>query len=224
MAAAVHGLLGAQFMTKKASRKCTPRQEAQLLQSLLGKHGPEHFTSEQLSRKAHWRWNREKFLEAAVLFDAAASRCAEENRLAAPKQDWTFSKRVRAGVTFRLAGQYERAWPILVEATTFDWNAAGIPEDDHFTEWAYVEMLCIHAEAEERDAFSRVFWEAVARCRELGSPFPRIYPKQDLLFDLCERLALQKELEHVAERITWRQGKLPRQLADRLKSLSEYSS
>jgi hypothetical protein len=153
-----------------------------------------------------------------VLFEAAALRSAGEARQSVPRRDNTFNYRVRAGVTYRLAGENERAWPILVEAATFDWQAAGIPEDSHFAEWAFVEMLCVLADARDQNRFSEVFWQAVARGEEIGLPFPRIHPKQELLLDLCEQLGLSKELAHVVASIEAR-GKLPRRLARRVAQL-----
>jgi hypothetical protein len=184
----------------------------------LGKRPAEKFTAQELGRKAHWRWNRGEYLEAAVLFDAAALRSALEARQSPLRRDNTFNYRVRSGVTFRLAGETQRAWPILAEATTFDWQAAGIPEDNHFTEWAFVEMLCVFADAQDNRGFSKLFWEAVARGDEIGLSFPGIRPKQELLLDLCERLGLSRELAHVIGRIEAR-GKVPRQLARRLAEL-----
>lgn len=188
-----------------------------LLSSLLGKQSPEQLTSEELSRKAHYRWDRKQYLEAAVLFEAAAARCAEEVRLEPPPRDNTFVYRVRSGVLYRMAGEVEIAWPILLEATTFDWQAAGIPEDDHFTEWAYVEMLCVHAATQNKQEYLQLFWQAVTQSRSSGGTFPRIHPKQELLLDHCEYLGLVKELTHVIERIEAR--KISRPLKQRLKQL-----
>jgi hypothetical protein len=193
----------------------TRADETELLRELLRKKSSEKFSARELGNKAHWRWNRGEHLKAAVLFSAAAARSAEEVRTAPTSRDNTFNYRVRAGVTFRLAGEVERAWPILVEATTFDWNGARIPEDSHFTEWAFVEMLQVMAEKQDRRAFSELFWQAVARCEELGAPFPRIHPKQELLLELCDRLKLTMELGHVIERIE-AQRKLSRPLARRV--------
>lgn len=195
-------------------------QEAQLLQDLLGKKAPGKFTAAELAGKAHWRWNREQYLEAAVLFDAAAVLSAQEIQRAPQDRDNTFNYRVRSGVTFRLAGHIQRAWPMLLEATTFDWDAAGIPEDSHFTEWAFVEMLIVVAQAQDRAGFAKLFWQAVARCNEIDSPFPRIHPKQELLLDLCSQLDLRKELAHVVASIE-RRGSWPRPLARRLKQLKQ---
>ena len=195
----------------------TRERATDLLRDLLGKDPPERFSPDELGRKAHWRWDRGHYLEAAVLFEAAALRAAEEARRA-PHRDNTFNYRVRSGVTYRLAGENERAWPILVEATTFDWQAAGIPEDSHFTEWAFVEMLCVLAEAQDKRGFSEVFWRAVARGEEIGLPFPRIHPKQELLLDVCEQLGLSRELARVVASIEAR-GKVPRRLARRIAQL-----
>jgi hypothetical protein len=192
--------------------------EAELLSMLLKQQPLGRFSAKQLGRKAHWRWDRDQYLNAAVLFSAAAIRSAEEARVLAPLRDNTFNYHIRAGVTFRLAGEYERAWPLLLEATTFDWKAAGIPEDDHFTEWAFVDLLSILAEREDRHEFSRLFWQAVARCQELDSPFPRVHPKQELLLDLCERLGLSEELAHVIQRIET-QRTPSKQLAQRIAQL-----
>jgi hypothetical protein len=190
---------------------------------LLGKKPLSQFAAEKLSGKAHWRWNRGELLEAAVLFDAAATRSADEVRRARPARDETFNYRVRAGVTFRLAGEYERAWPILLEATTFDWHAAGIPEDLHFTEWAFVEMLCVLAERGDAAGFSKLFWQAVQRGQTLGFPFPSIHPKQELLLELCQQMSLAPELAHVVSRVKDQRGKLPRDLAQRIAALESAS-
>lgn len=199
----------------------TPQAEADILKRLLKKQGPKKFSAEELAGKAHWRWNRGELLEAAVLFDAATQRSAEEMRASPRKRDNTFNYRVRAGVTFRLAGETERAWPLLLEATTFDWNAAGIYEDRHITEWAFVEMLCVHAERNDTESFRRLFWQATARGESLDYPFPSIQPKQELLFDLCERLELVDELTHVIARIEAQRGKLTSKFARRLDSLKK---
>jgi hypothetical protein len=89
-----------------------------------------------------------------------------------------------------MGGDVSSAWPILVEATTFDWAAAGIAEDSHFTEWAFVEMLIVLADQNDKVAFSSLFQKAVTRCRELGRSFPFVHPKQALLLELCARLEL----------------------------------
>ncbi len=196
----------------------TLQQEKNILNSLLGKRSAEYFSAAELGRKAHWRWDRGQYLEAAVLFEAAALRSAQEVRLVRPERDNTFNYRIRSGVTFRLAGQYDRAWPILVEAITFDWQAAGIPEDRGFTEWAFVDMLCILAEKQDTQGFSSLFWQAVARGEELGFHFPHIHPKQELLLDLCEQLGLSAELVHVIECIE-AQRKMSRRLKLRVSQL-----
>lgn len=193
----------------------TPERENKILRRLLKKKSVDDFSAEELGRKAHWRWNRGEHLEAAVLFDAAAVRREREVRLAPTSRDNTFNYRVRAGVNFRMAGEVERAWPILMEATTFDWDAAGLPEDSHFTEWAFVEMLQVMAENDDRSRFSELFWRAVTRCDELGFAFPMIRPKQELLLETCVRLGLRMELARVIERIEV-QGKLSRSLARRV--------
>src|SRR5262245_62134292 len=153
----------------------TPVQEQEILMRLLKNKPPERFAAERLAGKAYWRWNRGENLEAAVLFDAAAVRSVEEVRQSRPVRDNTFNYRVRAGVTFRLAGEVERAWPILVEATTFDWHAAGIPEDSHCTEWAFVEMLCVLADQNDAAGFAKLFRQAMRRGTEIQFPFPSIH-------------------------------------------------
>jgi hypothetical protein len=196
----------------------TDENEAIVLRNLLGKRPLEKFSSKELAGKAHWRWNREEYFQAAVLFEAAAQRATDEARLERPSRDNTFCYRAPSGVCFRLAGEHERAWPVLLEATKFDWEAAGIPEDDNFSEWAFVEMLCVLADAQNSNEFSKIFWNAVDRGRELGDEFPQIHPKQELLLDLCECLGLSKELVHVIARIEAR-GKVPKQLAQRISRL-----
>ncbi len=52
----------------------TPDQEREILASLLGKKGVDAFDGRALARKAHWRWDRDQHLAAAVLFDAASRR------------------------------------------------------------------------------------------------------------------------------------------------------
>ncbi len=194
----------------------TPQREAELLRSLLGKREPERFSAQELSRKAQWRWDRNQFLEAAVLFDAAAVKSEAEVSRSRPQRDNTFNYRIRSGVTFRLAGACERAWPILQEALTFDWSDAGIPEDGHFTEWAVVEMLCILAERNDQDRFAKVFWQGVNRCNELGAPFPRVYAKQVLLLELCDRLGMNRELDHVLTVVGKQGDKEARRVAQRV--------
>lgn len=194
----------------------TPQEEADILRRLLKKRLPEQFAAEELAGKAHWRWNRGELLEAAVLFDAAAKRSAKEMRASPHRRNDTFSYHVRAGVTFRLGGETKRAWPLLLEATTFDWKAEGIYEDSHFTEWAFVEMLCVHAENNDTESFRRLFRQAIARGEVLKYSFPSIHPKQELLLDLCERLGLADELAHVVARIEAQRGKLPPKLARRV--------
>jgi len=197
----------------------TQGQELEILQRLLGKQHIERLTADKLAGKAHWRWNRGEHLEAAVLFDAAARKSAEEIQQVRPARDNTFNYRVRAGVTFRLAGEHERAWPILMEATTFDWNAAGIPEDSHFTEWAFVEMLYVVAERNDAAGFSKLFRQATIRGAELNFPFPSIHPKQELLLELCSNLGLAKEFAQVVSRIEEQRGKVPARLAKRIGDL-----
>jgi hypothetical protein len=200
----------------------TPAQEHDILLRLLKKKPPERFAAKKLAGKGYWRWNRGENLEAAVLFDAAAIRSVEEVRQARPARDNTFNYRVRAGVNFRLAGEYERAWPILVKATTFDWQAAGIPEDSHCTEWAFFELLSVLAERGDTAGFTKLFWQAVQRGEELKFPFPRIHTKQEQLLDQCQRMSLKSELAHVIAR-TKERGKLPRELARRISDLESAS-
>lgn len=177
-------------------------EETAILQALLKSKDENTFTSEQLSSKAHWRWNKGQFIEAAVLFEAAYRRCIIETGHQLPNR--SFDYRVRAGVTFNLAGEVERAWPILEEATKYDWNSAGNPEGSHFTEWAFVEMLSTFVNQNNPEHFCDLFWKAVTRCHELGYAFPSIYPKQELLLNYCDQLGLEKELIHVIERLKGR--------------------
>jgi hypothetical protein len=176
----------------------TALDEPALLAELLGRKPETAFSAYKLSGKAHFRWNRDQLVEAAVLFDAAARRATAE---ATPGRDQTMVYRSRAAVCFARAGKIERAWPLLEETSVHDWRASGTEADSNFSEWAFVEMLAVHAERGDRAAFAALFARAVARGDELGERFPFIHPKQDLLLQLCEQLGLTAEAQVVAERI-----------------------
>jgi len=176
----------------------TTLDEPALLAELLKRKPETAFTASQLAGKAYFRWRREDSIPAAVLFDAAARRATAE---ATPGHDQTMVYLSRAAVCFARARKIERAWPLLEQVIVHDWRASGTEMDSNFSEWAFVEMLSIHAERGEREAFAALFARAVARGVELGQQFPFIYPKQYLVLELCEQLGLTAEAQLVAERI-----------------------
>jgi hypothetical protein len=201
---------------KIAAKTRAPKQgeldESAVLAELLKRKPETAFTASQLAGKAHYRWNRDEVFSAGVLFDAAARRATAE---ATPGSDQTMVYRSRAAVCFARAGMIERAWPLLEEVVVHDWRACGIEMDSHFSEWAFVEMLSVHAGRGDRSAFAALFARAVARGNELGDPFPFIRPKQELVLKHCEELGLTAEARIVVERIRAR-GDLPKHLAARV--------
>jgi len=193
-----------------------PDEQAILARCLRDKPASS-FTADALSRKAHWRWNRDQHLEAAALF-AAADRVARTSGGRAARE--AFNYRVRAGINFAKAGRLERAWPILEEAVVFDWHAAGLEMDSHMTEWAFVEMLAAHREAGDVDQFVAVFRRAVRRCEQLPRSFPSIYPQQDALLAWCAELNLPDLFAEVEARATADRGN-SRKLKHLIRQLKE---
>ena len=176
------------------------QDEHSLLTALLKRKPAGAFEPQELSGKAHWRWNRNQYVEAAVLFDAAWRVATDKGDRAA------FCFRVRSGICFRLAGHLERAWPILQEAVQFDWDAAGLESDSHMSDWAFVQMLAAHHEHRDIESFVAVFSQAVRRGEQLSAPFTRIHPHQDSLLSWCADLELKEEFCHIAEAALYYRG------------------
>ena len=179
-----------------------PVDDAALLAGLLERKPEDRFTASELSGKAHFRWDRDQLVAAAVLFEAAARRATA---VAKPGDDQTMVFRSRAAVCFAQAGVIERAWPLLEATIAHDWAASGTLIDSHFSEWAFVEMLRVLAERGDRAGFAALFARAVARGGELDRPFPSLQPKQDDVLALCEQLGLVEEARVVIDRIQKRQ-------------------
>lgn len=158
--------------------------DQELARTLLHEPAGAQLSAYDVGGKAHNRSSRGLHLEAATLFCVAAERAAREHAAAPDSPDQTMNHVLRAAMALVGAGQLATALPMLRAATRFDWAAAGIPNDAHTTEWAYVELLAVAAQEGEA-AFDQLFDEAIARCHALGMHFPFIHPKQERLLQLC---------------------------------------
>jgi hypothetical protein len=129
---------------------------------------------ETLVDAAYRNWDADP-ATAAAMFEAAAAK-----RAGSPA---AFNERLRAGLCRAAAGEAAKARPVLLEATTFDWKAAGLWMDRSMSEAAFVALL--EQDASDEAAFARRWDEAVARGAQLERPFPSIWPNQEKLLDLC---------------------------------------
>jgi hypothetical protein len=157
-------------------------------------------TACDVATKAHRRWNLQQHDAAAILFCVAFERTRAESA-AEVGGDQSANHFVRAAINFNLAGQRELAEPMLLEATRIDWLAAGLSNDSHMAESAFVQLLQnVH---ELPTQFTTLFARATERCAELGWEFPRIHPHQEQLLRAALELgqtALAKHLGNLIQR------------------------
>jgi hypothetical protein len=160
-------------------------------------------TAYSIASKAHHRWNLEQHADAALLFCVACERAAEEFSGGRSPLDQSPNDFVRAAINFNLAGSCDIAEPMLQEATKLDWNALGLPNDSHMTEWAFVQLLLNRRDG-PREPFVELFDKATARCGELGWTFPRNRRHQEALLAAALELGEERIARTLIELISAR--------------------
>jgi hypothetical protein len=135
------------------------------------------FAPDDLSRKAHWRWDRDQLHEAFLLFEAASRRAVELGDGRALE-----STRNRAAITrYRSGADLEDGLRRLEEVLRFYESRPEHTGDSHFCEWAATELV-LHAHREDPSAFGPRYRELRDRCRAVGlGAFPSIHPQQEEL-------------------------------------------
>ncbi|MEZ4475588.1 MAG: hypothetical protein R3F60_33290 [bacterium] len=154
---------------------------AVVLSDLLKGKPPEAFSASELTRKAHYRWDRGEEAAAALLFEAAQARAeAEGDRAAA------MAARNRAAITFARSTDDRAAARARLDAVIADYER-GPAEilDAHFAEWAATELLVLD-QADGPSDFTPAFRALQARCARAGCPrYPAIFPQQERLAELA---------------------------------------
>ena len=105
------------------------------LSDLLKGKSESEFSSYDIASKAHTRWSKKQFLEAARLFEAAARVATEEYKTDQSKPDQSLNYISRSGICFSQAGEFEKANPKLEEAILGDWVGSGLENDTNMIEW-----------------------------------------------------------------------------------------
>jgi hypothetical protein len=129
---------------------------------------------------------------------------------------------VRAAINFNLAGCRDIAEPMLHEATKLDWNALGLPNDSHMTEWAFTHLLLNRRDG-PREPFVELFDKATARCGELGWTFPKNRGHQEALLTAALELGEERIARTLIELISTRRP-ISREARALLRRASEWLS
>lgn len=162
-----------------------------LLRTLLKKKDPNSFSVSQLIGKAIWRAERDMYLEAAALYEAAAERAEGE------KHYWCAA---RAGRHFLLAGHFARARGHFEAVAGLDWRAAGFDFDWATSDGGFAGLLELLEATGDVEGFKTHFQKAREVHSKLGSePFPRTHSTEDLLLGCCDRLGLSDQLGAVVK-------------------------
>lgn len=184
-----------------------------LLRKLLKGKAPADLDGRAIGGKAYYRAERKQPLEAAVLFDAAATRAQEDG----DRTGW-IEWYVRAGLQYFEAGDMARAVPILRNAIDAHREVPG-HRDAHMVEWCYTLLLRFAAHEQDRSAFRALFAEAIEQCAAVGRPgYPRIHPHQEQLLEAAHTLGCAQERRAIADNIYARRP-ISRALRARLKEL-----
>jgi hypothetical protein len=160
-------------------------------------------TAYNIASKAHRRWDLDQHADAAILFCVACERAAEEFFIGRSPVDQSPNDFVRAAINFNLAGSRDIAEPMLHEATTIDWSALGLPNDNHMTEWAFTHLLLNRRDG-PREPFVKLFDKATARCAKLGWTFPRNRGHQEALLAAALELGEERIARTLIELISAR--------------------
>lgn len=169
-----------------------------------------------LLEAAYLLWDREP-ARAARMFDAAAEKEAKAKAKGASAPGPWFNERLRAGLCAFEAGEVERARPVLEEALTFDWQAAGIWQDRRMTETAFARLLELRARAHDLPGFAALWEQARRRSEELGFSFPSMHADQERLLDICLQLGDAERAQALAAHIEAARDPIPRLLRDKLR-------
>ena len=169
--------------TRKDTRRTRRIDRARLLDVLLKGTAVTSYTARDLASKAHWQWDRERYVEAFVLFDAAAARADEDHDAVRGT-----ASRNRAAVTLAQSGANPTGAARRLRAVLEHYREHPDDlEDRHWVEWAWTWLLELLA-ADDPDVFTRRYRAAVADCAALGcSEFPHILPHIERLAELARR-------------------------------------
>lgn len=193
------------------------------LTDLLRGKSAESFSPEQLQNKAHWRWQRDQFYAAFLLFDAAYQRALETRR-----QVDMATSRNRAAVTLFLSGEEpDEAVRRLNEVISAYANDQRERQDRHFVEWA-ATCLLRHEFSENPAGFAEAYEQVKSRCLDAGCKrYPNIWPQQEELAEMATEAEAASVLKELIPRLETRKP-LPRLLKKKLKDwqvwLDEFDS
>lgn len=186
----------------------SPHDHRELLDRLLKGQPVETLDSRTLGGKATYRADRGQPLEAALLFEAASRRAAEDaDELTA------LEHAARAALCCFEAGEVGRAVPMWREVIAWH-GRVGPNRDDHMVEWGFYHLLLFAAQEMDRRAFVTLFTEA----ERTAPSFPRIHPHQAELLELAVTLGCNDLVAKIAAAI-YRRRPISRALRARLKQL-----
>lgn len=197
-----------------------------MLKELLKGKKETEFSAYDIESKAHYRWSRKQYLEAAVLFEAAARVAILESKnkkkflglFQSNKNDY-LNCISRAAICYSEAGEFKLSKPLLIISINSDWIKAGLKMDMHMIETCYIELIHINI-IEQPDQFCKLYEQARNHCKKLGWIFPLIHPNQERLLELTYKLN-QKEI--VFEIITCIKSRKPvsRNIKTRIKLIEK---
>jgi len=182
------------------------------LNDLLRGKPAESFSPEQLQNKAQWRWQRDQFYAAFLLFDAAYQRALETRR----RVDMATSRN-RAAVTLFLSGEDpDEAVRRLNDVISAYANDQRERQDPHFVEWA-ATCLLRHEFCENPDRFAEAYEHVKSRCLDAGCRrYPSIWPQQEELAEMAAEAEAVSVLQELIPRLETRKP-MPRPLNKKLK-------
>ena len=181
------------------------------LSDLLRGKPVESFSPEQLENKAHWRWQREQFYAAFLLFDAAYQRARELRR----RVDIATSRN-RAAVTLFLSGEDpDEAVRRLNEVIAAYADDGRERQDRHFVEWA-ATCLLKHEFSENPSGFAEAYEQVKSRCLDAGCKrYPSIWPQREEIAEMAVEAEADSVLSELIPRLKTRKP-MPRPLKKKL--------
>lgn len=162
------------------------KNKEELLDRLISKKDRENLSAYDIASKAHYRWDRNQHINAALLFELAEERADQEFSTGKAEVNQKMNYRARVAVNYFKAGEIDIAIPMFVEVCNYDWTGNGLVNDDHMVEWGFVYRL--YTVKDKAAKFRKLFAEAQKRSNDINKEFPKIHPLQEQLLEYALQL------------------------------------
>ncbi len=177
---------------------------ASLLNTLLKGKNPSSFTAYDIDSKAYYRVGKKQYLEAAVLFEAAAKQAQieydtipfEPKSILDIHTNHFLTSYYRSALNYFRAGHVDIAIPMLEHVVSANWKEAKLFNDTCNVADAYVYLLA-HAANKGLVEFEHMLLDAKSTCNDYGFDFPQYFRMQSQLFEYarqCGAINIQHEM------------------------------